>query len=162
MTLFFVILRPYSQNVCVFFNVAIILCHETASVSISVDRSSNVSEVLFVDDSINPDVGGGCEGFHQTIQVTSSFPAAAPADGHLLLLWSSEWIDLVEEAASSNTQKVLYCIFCLFTFLMMAIYHLFLYNKRTAVNDRKPQKMQTYRIKSKPILDSVVVFSCRL
>lgn len=35
----------------------------------------------------------------------------------------------------SNTQKVLYCIFFLFTFLMMAIDHLFLYNKRTALND---------------------------
>lgn len=40
---------------------------------------------------------------------------------------------------------------------MMATDHLFLYNKRTALNDWKPKKMQTYQIKSKPILDSVVL-----
>lgn len=72
---------------------------------------------------------------------------------------NSVWIKMAGRSWIAAIHKKSFIVFfCLLTFfLMMATDHLFLYNKRTALNDWKPKKMQTYQIKSKPILDSVVL-----
>lgn len=100
-----------------------------------------------------------CRVRHRTYQWTFETTPAPVGQLFSDSVVNTVWIKMAGRSRLAAIHKKSFIvIFCLFTFLMMAIDHLFLYNKRTALNDWKP-KRKCKQIKSKSILDSFVFFS---